>query len=134
MQRGLTQGGTALAALGSLYAGLALAGLPPGQTRAAVFAALVGTVAALVLANRAFSVPLLTALRRPNAALWGLLAATAGLLGVALSTPTLRSLFGFAPPPTWAIVCAFATSLGLLPVLGVLARRTAPRSCLPYAG
>jgi len=97
---GLLQGATALAVLGGLYAMLALGGGAPDELRAVVFTALVGTVAVLVLANRSFSVPLAASLRRPNPALWGVMLASAGLLGLALAVPPLRALFGFALPPS----------------------------------
>jgi magnesium-transporting ATPase (P-type) len=122
---GLAQGGAAFAVLGSLYAGLSLAGQPAEQVRAAVFTALVCTVAAMVLANRAFSVPLSTSLRRPNAALWWVLAATAALLALTMGVPSLRALFGFASPSALPLALAGATSLALLPLLGALARRRA---------
>jgi Ca2+-transporting ATPase len=128
---GLAQGGTAFAVLGSLYAGLSLAGQPAEQVRAAVFTALVGTVAAMVLANRAFSVPLSTSLRRPNAALWWVLAATAALLALTMGVPSLRALFGFANPSALTLALAAATSLALLPVLGVMARRRASAPVQP---
>jgi len=128
---GLAHGGTAFAVLGSLYAGLSLAGQPAEQVRAAVFTALVGTVAAMVLANRAFSVPLSTSLRRPNAALWWVLAATAALLALTMGVPSLRALFGFANPSALTLALAAATSLALLPVLGVMARRRASAPVQP---
>jgi len=122
---GLLQGATALAVLGGLYAMLALGGGAPDELRAVVFTALVGTVAVLVLANRSFSVPLAASLRRPNPALWGVMLASAGLLGLALAVPPLRALFGFALPPSLLLGLAALACLALLPLLGRMARRPA---------
>jgi Ca2+-transporting ATPase len=120
---GLAQGGAALAVLGSLYAAMVAAGMATDQVRAAVFAALVAAVAMLVLANRAYSLTWLASLRRPNAALWWVLASTACLLALVVGVPGLRSLFGFALPPAAAWGLAAVAALALLPVLSKLARR-----------
>ena len=122
---GLWQGGAALAVLGGLYASLALAGRAPDEVRAVVFAALVGMVMVMVLANRCFSVPLAASLRRPNRALWGVMAAAASLLGLAMAVPALRALFGFALPSGLQLGAAVLACLAMLPLLGRMARRPA---------
>ena len=119
---GLAQGGAALALLGSLYAGLSLAGIAADQVRTAVFAGLVAAVAALVLTNRAYSLPLAASLRRPNPALWWVLTTTTVLLALVVGVPALRALFGFALPPASAWGLAAVASLALLPVLSRMAR------------
>ena len=138
---GLAQGGAALALLGSLYAGLSLAGVAADQVRTTVFAGLVAAVAALVLTNRAYSLALVASLRRPNPALWWVLATTAVLLALVVGTPSLRTLFSFAPPPAAAWGLAAVASLALLPILSSLARsrqgaarRAAPTTQPGYGG
>jgi Ca2+-transporting ATPase len=78
---------------------------------------LVAAVGVLVLANRSSTLPLVASLRRPNAALWWVLAAASVLLGLAVGVPVLRELFNFAVPGplVWAGVAI--TGLALLPML-----------------
>jgi len=65
----------------------------------------------------------LASLRRPNAALWWVLASTACLLALVVGVPSLRNLFGFALPPAAAWGLATVAGVTLLPLLGWLARR-----------
>ena len=118
-----------------------LAGIAADQVRTAVFAGLVSPVAALVLTNRAYSLALVASLRRPNPALWWVLATTAVLLALVVGTPSLRTLFSFAPPPAAAWGLAAVASLALLPILSSLARsrqgaarRAAPTTQPGYGG
>jgi len=120
---GLAQGSATFALLGSLYAGLSMAGVAADQVRTTVFAGLVAAVASLVLTNRAYSVPLVASLRRPNPALWWVLSTTSVLLAVVVCAPPLRTLFGFAPAPGTAWGLAAVASLALLPALSGMARR-----------
>lgn len=120
---GLWQGGAVLAVLAALYAAVTWSGSGVEEVRAAVFAALVGSVAALVLANRSFSVALGVSLRRPNPALWTVLLVSGLLLGLTMTVPALRSVFGFAEPSALILSLAGLTSVALLPLLGHIARR-----------
>lgn len=122
---GLLQGGAALAATAALYlAGLRL-GWGPDLVRAAVFSALVACLVALILANRSFSAPWWASMRRPNRALWGVLAATAAMLAAALGLPALRELFRFALPDATALGAAFGLGALLLLALEWIERRRA---------
>lgn len=123
VRTGLWQGGAVLVVLAALYAGLVFSGGRAEEVRAAVFAALVGSVAGLVLANRSFSVALGVSLRRSNPALWTVMLVSAVLLGLALAVPALRSVFGFAEPSALILSLAGLTSVALLPLLGHIARR-----------
>ena len=122
---GLLQGGAALTATAALY----LAGLHLGWeaefVRAAVFTALVACLVALILANRSFSAPWWASMRRPNPALWGVLAATAAMLAAALGLPALRELFRFAPPDATALGAALGLGALLLLALEWIERRRA---------
>jgi Ca2+-transporting ATPase len=123
VRMGLGQGALVLAALGALYAGLALSGLPTDPLRAVVFTAMVIAVASLVLVNRSFSARPAALLRRPNPALWMALATTGGLLALTLWAPPLRTLFRFGVPPGGSVLIAVATGLVLLPLLAMTTRR-----------
>jgi len=120
---GLGQGGAALAMLAALYVGVTWAGHSVEEARAAVFAALVGSLAALVLANRSYSVALGVSLRRSNPALWTVLLVSVSLLGLAMTVPALRSVFRFGEPSAVTLGLAGMASMALLPLLGWIARR-----------
>jgi Ca2+-transporting ATPase len=122
---GLLQGGAALAATAALYvAGLQL-GWSDSLARAAVFTALVACFVALVLANRSFTAPWWASMRRPNAALWGVLAATTALLAAALWWTPLRALFRFADPAAGPMLAALGLGAALLVALEWVERRRA---------
>ncbi len=122
---GLLQGGAALAATAALYvAGLQL-GWSDSLARAAVFTALVACFVALVLANRSFTAPWWASMRRPNAALWGVLAATTALLAAALWWLPLRALFRFADPAAGPMLAALGLGAALLVALEWVERRRA---------
>jgi Ca2+-transporting ATPase len=120
---GLGQGGAALAMLAALYVGVTWASHSVEEARAAVFAALVGSLAALVLANRSYSVALGVSLRRSNPALWTVLLVSVSLLGLAMTVPALRSVFRFGEPSAVTLGLAGMASVALLPLLGWIARR-----------
>ena len=120
---GLGQGGAALAMLAALYVGVTWAGHSVEEARAAVFAALVGSLAALVLANRSYSVALGVSLRRSNPALWTVMLVSVSLLGLAMTVPALRSVFRFGEPSAVTLGLAGMASVALLPLLGWIARR-----------
>ena len=115
--------GAVLTVLAALYGGVTWSGSGIEEVRAAVFAALVGSLAALVLANRSFSVALGVSLRRPNPALWTVMLVSALLLGLAMVVPALRSVLGFSEPSALILSLAGLTSVALLPLLGRIARR-----------
>ncbi|WP_444455298.1 cation transporting ATPase C-terminal domain-containing protein [Rhodobacter capsulatus] len=78
-------------------------GMAEAQTRALSFAALVMTILALILVNRARSASVLTALSRRNRALGVILAAVMTVLALVLGGTQIRTLFGFALPPGAAL-------------------------------
>jgi Ca2+-transporting ATPase len=91
----LLQGvGVLVAVLGALILGRAR-GLAEGEIRALAFTMLVVGNFALVLSNRSWSRSLIASLRQPNPALWALLAAALGVLGLTLTVPFLSHLFRF---------------------------------------
>ncbi len=93
----LLQGAIVLAAIAAFFVGMLHLDVPEAQARAATFTALVMCSVALIIANRSFSGHLLEALRRPNLALWRVVAATTALLASVLLVPALRELFRFEP-------------------------------------
>lgn len=68
---------------------------PDSETRALTFISLVICNLVLIFVNRSFGSSIIVALRRPNAALWFVLATTAILLGLSLYVPPVRSIFAF---------------------------------------
>ena len=89
--------------------------LTEGGTRALAFAVLVFTNLALIFSNRSRAGGFWASLRVPNHTLWLVVAATLGLLVLALYVPWLGRLFLFdALPLVWL---AAATALGLISVL-----------------
>ncbi|ACF01740.1 ATPase, P-type (transporting), HAD superfamily, subfamily IC [Rhodopseudomonas palustris TIE-1] len=71
--------------------------MPDTELRALTFFALVLSFVGLIFVNRSFSASLLTALRRPNAMLAGMLGIVAVVLIASLAWPWLRDLFRFGP-------------------------------------
>jgi Ca2+-transporting ATPase len=72
-------------------------GMPDTEVRALAFFSLVMTIIGLIFVNRSFSASLLTALRRPNAALAWVLLSIAAMLGLSLLWPLASDLFRFGP-------------------------------------
>jgi P-type Ca2+ transporter type 2C len=72
-------------------------GMPPDETRALTFFALILTIIGLILVNRAMSASVLTALRRPNPALVWILAVVTAILALTLAWPFAAELFRFGP-------------------------------------
>jgi Ca2+-transporting ATPase len=114
----LLQGGLVLGAVGLLFVGLLQAAVPEAEARAATFTALVACSVALIVANRSLTGGhLLRTLRRPNPALWRVVAATAALLAAVLWVAPLRGLFHFALPAPGLLAAALGLGLGVLLVL-----------------
>ena len=105
--------------------------LPDSETRALAFVSLVTCNLLLIFVNRSFSSSLIIALRRPNSALWVVLAATAILLAVSLGVPPVRTLFAFGPMSAAdfaRVLVAGIATIGLLEFIKAipLSRRLAP--------
>ena len=95
-------------------------GVSESETRALTFVALVTCNSLLIFVNRSFSSSLIDAFRRPNVALWTVIAATAVLLAISLAAAPIRALFQFAPIDeadiSRVLVAAVAT-IGLLELI-----------------
>ncbi|MBI5521586.1 MAG: cation-translocating P-type ATPase [Desulfarculus sp.] len=93
----LLQGLLALAMVLGVYLLASGRGASQDQARALAFTTLVLTNLGLILANRSWTSPLLASLKRPNPALWWVLAGSLAFLGLVLYVPFLRGLFHFEP-------------------------------------
>ncbi|MFZ5586292.1 MAG: cation-translocating P-type ATPase [Thermodesulfobacteriota bacterium] len=91
----LAQGGVVLAALLALFAIALKIGHGPDEARALAFTGLVFANLGLIMANRSWEATILASLRRPNPALWWVVAGAGGMLGLVLFLPGLRDLFHF---------------------------------------
>lgn len=91
----LIQGGVVLGAVLLMYG----VSLPAGEdhARGLAFTALVVANLGLVLVNRSWRMGVWHVLRRPNPAVWIVVAAAAAVLSLALALPAARGLFHFAP-------------------------------------
>jgi len=87
-----------LVAVAALYAVALGGGTAEPEARAMVFAAIVLGNIGLILANRSRQATLAESLRRPNPALWWVIAGAILGLGLALYVPAVREIFRFAPP------------------------------------
>jgi Ca2+-transporting ATPase len=100
------------------------------EARAACFTTLVIADLGLILSNRAWTQSFFKTLQQRNAALWWVSAGTAAFLLSALTIPSLRSLFRFAPLGT--IELAIAVGAGLISIFmsEALKSRSFPRRSL----
>jgi Ca2+-transporting ATPase len=93
----LLQGALALLLVSAIYVSSLLLGSSESEVRALTFVSLVLTNIGLIFVNRSFEGSLMSAVRRPNPILWGLIGATAAVLAITLSWPPARLLFKFGP-------------------------------------
>ena len=91
------QGTLAFALVAVIYLVALDRGMPEAEVRALTFFSLVLAIVSLIFVNRSFSASLITALRRPNAALAWVLLAVPVMLGVTLLVPSVSALFRFGP-------------------------------------
>lgn len=121
----VAQGAIGLGGVMGLY--LAAQGLPPDQTRALVFSALVLVIFVLILVNRRRSASVLRAVTKHNQSLGIIALVIAGLMGAVMVFAPLRGLFGFALPDAiwWAgpVLVAVAVLVLLEGIKAVMARR-----------
>jgi len=103
-----------LVAVAGAY-GWALDALAPAQARAFGFTTLVFANLSLILVNRAAGYSLLGSLRQPNRILWLVVAATLGLLALALYVPWLAAVFQFA-----VLAPALVAGAGVIGLAGAL--------------
>jgi Ca2+-transporting ATPase len=116
----LSQGAIGLAAVVGVYAFSQWRGVPVDQARASAFTALVLANIALIFANRSLGDPILRALTRPNAWLWGLLTATLALLACMIFIGPVRQLFEFGPLDTIGLAAALGAGLAAFASLMLL--------------
>jgi Ca2+-transporting ATPase len=98
------------------------------EARALTFISLVTCNLLLIFVNRSFSSSIIDAFRRPNAALWLVLSATAILLAVSLVVPAIRAILGFglmSAADFGRVLAVGIATLGLLELMkaGLRSRR-----------
>jgi P-type Ca2+ transporter type 2C len=93
----LVQGTLAFALVALIYVIALNRGMPEEEVRALAFFSLVLAIVSLIFVNRSFSASLITAFRRPNAALRWVLLAVPVMLSVTLLFPPISALFRFGP-------------------------------------
>ena len=116
----LVQGGFALALVAVIFIGAFRRDLPEEEVRALAFFSLVLTIVSLIFVNRSFSASVVTALRRPNAALAWVLLVIAVALGLTLLWPFASSLFRFGPLHADDLALTLGAGVLVLVVLEVL--------------
>jgi P-type Ca2+ transporter type 2C len=93
----LAQGTFAFALVAVIYLIALNRGMPEEEVRALAFFSLVLAIVSLIFVNRSFSASLITALRRPSAALGWVLLAVPVMLSLTLLFPPVSALFRFGP-------------------------------------
>jgi P-type Ca2+ transporter type 2C len=93
----LLQGGVAFVLVAAIFVVAIRRGMPEVEVRALTFFSLVVAIVALIFVNRSFAASLLTALRRPNAALVAVLVTVVAVLSLSLLLPFAQGLFSFGP-------------------------------------
>jgi Ca2+-transporting ATPase len=81
----------------------------------------------LVLVNRSFGASIITAVRRPNRALWWVLGTTAAILVGAILIPSARSIFRFGPLHWHDVAIVILTASAMLVLLEAAKRFLQPR-------
>jgi len=114
------QGALVLTFLAAIYLIAWHDGMPETELRALTFVSLVFTNIGLIFVNRSFGTSLLTALRRPNMALWWILAAMAGLVALMLAWEPARALFRFGALHADDLALCSGAGLATLIVLDLL--------------
>jgi P-type Ca2+ transporter type 2C len=93
----LLQGSFAFVVVAAIFVGALIRGMPEPEVRALAFFSLVVVIVGLIFVNRSFSASLLTAFRRPNAALAAVLLTVIAVLSLSLLLPFVQGLFRFGP-------------------------------------
>jgi Ca2+-transporting ATPase len=93
----LLQGAVALGLVAAIFVVALRRGMPEVEVRALTFFSLVVAIVGLIFVNRSFSASLLTAFRRPNAALGAVLLTVTAVLSLSLLWPFAQALFRFGP-------------------------------------
>jgi Ca2+-transporting ATPase len=119
----LLQGALAFVLVAAIFVVASRRGMPEPEVRALTFFSLVLTIVGLIFVNRSFSASMVTALRRPNAALAWVLLAVATMLGSTLLWPFARGLFRFGPLHADDLAVTFGAGVVVLAALEVLKPR-----------
>jgi P-type Ca2+ transporter type 2C len=93
----LVQGTFAFALVAAIYLIALNRDMPEEEVRALAFFSLVLAIVSLIFVNRSFSASLITALRRPSAALVWVLVTVPVMLSLTLLFPPVSALFRFGP-------------------------------------
>ena len=96
---GLQQGVVLLIILLAVYLLAQSTGLAEEQARALTFSAMIIGDIWLILVNRSWSLPLLSAFKLTNPALWWVVSCALTMLALALFLPFMNTLFHFQTPP-----------------------------------
>ncbi|ASG20508.1 Ca2+-transporting ATPase [Nitrospirillum viridazoti] len=116
----LAQGFVAFAVVAVLFMAALNGGMPADQARALAFVALMLVNFGLVLVNRSFAASPLTALLRPNTALWTVLAVMGAVMAATLAWPPAVALFAFGPLHADDLAVAFAAAVVMVLTLEVV--------------
>lgn len=114
------QGGLVFILVATIYVLALQAGMPVPEVRAVAFFSLVVGIVSLILVNRSFSASPLTALRRPNRTLVGVLTTVAIILALTLLWPFASNLFAFGPLHVDDLALALGTGIVALAALELL--------------
>ena len=126
----ILEGVAILVAVALLYAVVLADGMPEREARAMAFAAVVIGNVGLILVNRSRHATLAETLRRPNPALWWVVAGALLGLGFALYVPPMREIFRLAPlsAPQFLTSAAVASaSFAALALCHAVHRHVRPR-------
>ncbi len=110
----LIQGLGILAVVSGMYAFLLFQMPGAGTARMVAFVSMVLANLGLILSNRSRTRSILASLYMPNPALWWIVCAALGFLGLVLFIPGLRDLFQFAPLHRWDLFLLGAIGLLIL--------------------
>jgi Ca2+-transporting ATPase len=114
------QGALAFVVTGAILLWASWRGMPDDEVRALTFFSLVTSIIGLILVNRSFSTSLITAFRRPNPTLAGIVLGVILILSLSLRWTPARELFRFGPLHTDDLGLTLSAGLGVLVVLETL--------------
>lgn len=107
----LLQGTVAFATVAGVYLWARSRGMSETDVRGMAFTTLVMANLALIFVNRSWTRTILGSLRRPNAALWWVVAGTMGVLALLLFVPGVRELFRMSVLQVGPVLLAVAAGL-----------------------
>jgi Ca2+-transporting ATPase len=108
----LAQGAVVLAAVFAVYAWAIHAHLGDSDVRGLTFTTMVAANIGLIFVNRSWKDTAVEGLRKPNEALWVVVACTLGVLAMMLLLPGVRDLFQLSVLHTHDLVVAFCVGFG----------------------